>query len=275
MYLAHGAAYPFRRTVRKLTGWQAHPDCEVYVAGTVPGRTGYMGVIPALPIYVMHISDGGAGPRNQIVWTCGNHPSETPDRWNLEGAIDWLLGESAAAALVRQWCDLYVYPQVNPQGCYGGYWRSSPEAAASDHNRLWQTTTTIQSVTITRNSILGLTGGVIHGHVDWHARPGSVGGNWQVTEIYGSPVMAEGSAAYLDAVGAYHTIVQTWPDPTAGTVRSWVAEVAAGHQVIGATTEEAMGSTRTLAHYRSLGEAMGKGLADVIAAGGVLPYGPA
>lgn len=273
VYVMHGPGYPWKRTLRKVSEWSTHPHCEAYQVGTVSARTGFMGSIPSMPMLALIVTDPGAvGLKNQLVWTCGNHSHETPQEWVLEGLIEWLLGESAEALLIRQTCEIYCYPQVNPQGRYGGYFRSSPQDSSKDHNREWQAEPTLQSITLCRNSIAGLTGGVIHMHMDFHSKPQSGDAGYNGHELYGKQ-SSLGSSAYITAVQVYATLTPVYPDPTVGTVRSYVDALAESTDVINITVEASMGRTKTLTDYVSLGEALGKGLADVIAAGGVLPYG--
>lgn len=99
--------------------------------------------VPDLPMPAYLISGGSSGDKNIVVLTAGNHPYEMHADYNLEGSVDFLLSEDPIAQNLRQWCDIFVYPTINPAGRWAGYSRANPELKAAglhDHNRIWGST---------------------------------------------------------------------------------------------------------------------------------------
>ena len=61
------------------------------------------------------------------------HPGETMAEWWMEGAVDWLCSGEAASLLGK--CDLYLAPNMNPDGSRRGHLRTN--AAGRNLNREW------------------------------------------------------------------------------------------------------------------------------------------
>ena len=176
LYFAEMPAYPFSRTTRKMAEWLAHD----YVGDTASSTAGVIGTAterangidsrtnPALSFYGFKISKTSENTKNKAILTGGNHPGEAIGRFELEGSIDWLLGGSVEAEELLDWFDFYVYPCVNPQGVWGGFYRSCPEDATLDHNRQWHTTGTLESVDIVKTAMAADTGADIAAGLDYH-----------------------------------------------------------------------------------------------------------
>jgi hypothetical protein len=148
IYVAAMPMYPFSRTQRKMAAWLAN----ALVTDTASGTDGIVGndtardagdgsgrTCPALPFYGFEITSG-AGTKNNGLLTSGNHPSENIGRYMLEGAVDWLLTAGDLRDFLLDYFNFFVYPLLNPQGVWAGYFRSSPETPNSDNNRLWDGT---------------------------------------------------------------------------------------------------------------------------------------
>jgi hypothetical protein len=176
IYVSYLPMYPFSRVQRKMGQWAASDARIVETASTtnfiisnltaratMDGRTA-----PALPLYGFKLTNVNANTKNNMILTAGNHPDETQGSHQLEGAIDWLLGGSADAELLLDWFNVYVYPCINPQGVWSGYFRSSPQTAASDNNRLWNTTGTNEAVDALKTAWAADTGGVLEVGIDFH-----------------------------------------------------------------------------------------------------------
>ena len=86
------------------------------------------------------------------------HPGETPGSIMMEGALDFLLGNSLEAELLRYFFTFYVIPILNPDGVVHGNYRCNLNGI--DLNRVWNSphrvigrdlifnrTTTIPSIT--------------------------------------------------------------------------------------------------------------------------------
>jgi hypothetical protein len=117
-------------------------------------------------------TNASGNTKNKMVLTSGNHPDESTGRLALEGVMAWLRGRSVEAEFLLDWFEVYVYPCVNPQGVEMGYFRSSPQTAASDNNRLWDTTGTNEAVDLVKTRMAADTGGSIAVGIDFHSAAG-------------------------------------------------------------------------------------------------------
>lgn len=176
IYIAALPMYPYSRVARLVREWLASPlasDTESGtdgVIGTMTARDAGDGsgrTVPALPIYGFKISSG-AGTKNIAVLTAYNHPSETPGSYQLEGALAWLLGGSDLASFLLDYFDFYVYPCLNPQGVWAGYFRSCPEDPTLDHNRQWAAGG-LECVDAIKTAMLADTGGTVEVGLDYHS----------------------------------------------------------------------------------------------------------
>lgn len=70
-----------------------------------------------------------------IVLTARTHPGETPGSFIMKGVIDFLLGDSREAKLLRRHYIFKIVPMVNPDGVRYGNYRCS--ALGVDLNRRW------------------------------------------------------------------------------------------------------------------------------------------
>jgi hypothetical protein len=196
IYIAALPMYPFSRVQRKVGQWFTN----AYVSDTASGTAGILGystpratmdgrTAPALPFYGFKITGDRVGNKNKAILASGNHPSETPGPYQLEAAIDWLLSGTANAETLLDWFEFYVYPCVNPQGVWSGYFRSCPEDATKDHNREWDAND-LECTTAFRAAMLADTGGTIDVGLDYHSEmtaadihgsvhTGDTGGNYE------------------------------------------------------------------------------------------------
>ncbi len=124
---------------------------------------------PALPVYGFKLTNPSGYTKNKMILTAYVHPNETTGFLELEGALAWLLGGSAAAEMLLDYFEVYVYPCLNPQGVWGGWFRSSPETPASDNNRIWDTTGTNEAVDLIKAAMAADTGGAIEVGIDFHS----------------------------------------------------------------------------------------------------------
>src|SRR3990172_2025591 len=179
LYIAHYPMYPFSRTTRKVTEWLL----ETHVTDTASGTDGVVGTAteranglegktaPGFDSYGLKVTDAGSSEtKNKAILVSGNHAGETPGRFALEGAVDWLLSGAANAETLLDWFEFYVYPCVDPQGVWGGYYRSTPQNAALNHNRQWNTTGTLESVDTIKAAIAADTGSAINVGIDFHSQ---------------------------------------------------------------------------------------------------------
>jgi len=100
--------------------------------------------IPQHNLYAYKITDPCAtGPKKIVLIQTGNHNLETAGSWAFQAMIDYILSSEPEAVWMRQHCEFYIYPLVNPDGRYTGTGRGNPEMAdegfGTDHNRVWNT----------------------------------------------------------------------------------------------------------------------------------------
>ena len=60
-----------------------------------------------------------------IVFSGRVHPGETPASWMMKGMIEFLIGDSPQAQLLRQIFVIYIVPILNPDGVIYGNNRCS------------------------------------------------------------------------------------------------------------------------------------------------------
>lgn len=177
IYIAALPMYPFSRIQRKMSEWAA--DARVtqtssttnFVLGHATSRAlgdGSGRTSPPLPFYGFKISKANSNTKNKMVITAYSHPSETHGPFQLEGAMDWMLGGSVEAELLLDWFDVYVYPCINPQGVEGGWFRSSPQTPNDDNNRIWDTTGVNEAVDAFKTAMAADVGGDMEIGIDFH-----------------------------------------------------------------------------------------------------------
>ncbi|TYZ65345.1 hypothetical protein PybrP1_012669 [[Pythium] brassicae (nom. inval.)] len=89
---------------------------------------------------LLSISDFAASTQEQkarraVVISSRVHPGEAQASWVLRGAIDFLVGDSVTARVMRRMFMFQIIPMLNPDGVYYGNSRCS--LAACDLNRVW------------------------------------------------------------------------------------------------------------------------------------------
>jgi hypothetical protein len=176
IYIAHLPMYPFSRTERKMAEWAATglisetPSTEDYILGYATARPNGDGrTAPALPFYGFKVANVTANTKNKAIFASGVHPSENIGRFLFEGAIDWLTTPGPHQKMFLDWFDSFCYPALNPQGIYGGYFRSSPETPDSDNNRLWDGTGVNEAVDAFKTAFTADTDDEIEVGLDFHS----------------------------------------------------------------------------------------------------------
>ncbi|XP_007246641.3 cytosolic carboxypeptidase 2 [Astyanax mexicanus] len=136
-YLAH--CYPY-----------TYSDLQHYLRGVISDsvRAAYCKVrvlcrsLAGNAVYVLTITAPGATwkeRRNKqaVVVTARVHPGETNGSWMMQGFLDFLLGDSLDARLLRETFVFKVVPMLNPDGVVVGNYRCS--LAGCDLNRNYRT----------------------------------------------------------------------------------------------------------------------------------------
>jgi hypothetical protein len=121
-------AYCFPYTAADLEGYlQRLRDCPAArletVARSAAGRPLRAVTIGELP--------------SRVAWVLARqHAGETPASFTVEGMMDWLAGETAAARAARAAAAFHFAPMVDPDGvCHGRYGKDGPPV---DFNRDWR-----------------------------------------------------------------------------------------------------------------------------------------
>jgi hypothetical protein len=269
IYIAAMPMYPLSRTQRKLAEWTANalassPDSATnYIIGNSTARDNgdARGIIPALPYYGIKFANATANTKNKAILASGNHPSENIGRYMLEGAVDWLLTSGAKQKQLLDWFEFWGYPCLNPQGVYGGWFRSSPETPTDDNNRLWDGTGVNEAVDAFKTAWNTDVSNAADVALDFHS--------WM--EADGNKGLAYDStttiwAAYIAAITALDAAYVQRADTTTASLlgsywRSWDAAKLTGHPDHGGVTT--IGPTG----WKLAGRRFVEALADMVAAG--------
>jgi hypothetical protein len=127
--------------------------------------------VPKQDLFGFLVTDSASQQKQtRVVLISGNHNTEYSGNWALQGMIDFLIGDDARAAQLREKAEIFVYPMVNPDGRYLMTGRGNPELNSlgySDHNRVWNKTgiSTIDAFTA---AIKRDTGGTTDYFFDFH-----------------------------------------------------------------------------------------------------------
>ncbi|XP_034541624.1 cytosolic carboxypeptidase 2 [Notolabrus celidotus] len=152
-YLAHCYPYTYSRLQRYLRSISSNPAVTSYCKLRVLCNS-----LAGNPVYVMTITSHSvsrveSGNRKAVVVTARVHPGETNGSWMMEGFLDFLLGDSEDAKLLRDTFVFKVVPMLNPDGVVVGNYRCS--LAGRDLNRKYKTVLrdSFPSVWHTRNMV--------------------------------------------------------------------------------------------------------------------------
>ena len=182
IYVAYLPLRQFATVQADVAAWHAAdarlvdtPSTAHFVISAMTPRLNRDGrTAPDLPIYGMKLTNANANTKNNVILTALNHPNETQGLHQLEGAMTWLLGKSVQAEQFLSWCNVYIYPCLNPQGVWGGYFRSCPEDPTQDHNRVWDVGG-LEEVDVLKTAMAADTGGTIEIGIDFHGSTGDTG----------------------------------------------------------------------------------------------------
>ena len=180
VYVAFGLPYEVWRTQQHTSSVAASPFTHAtvsgnggYVIGQSAGGVDDVGrIVPPQDLLAYQVTDAGFAPtggaKRKIVLAAGNHSGENASNYVMEGLVDFLLSDDPRAAGLRRSAEFYVYPQVNPDGRYGGYYRSNPENPDADHNRYWNNPAGFTDISQLRDAMVTDTGGDVDMLFDFH-----------------------------------------------------------------------------------------------------------
>ncbi|XP_053175926.1 cytosolic carboxypeptidase 2 [Scomber japonicus] len=136
-YLTHCYPYTYSHLQRYLRHISSDPAVASYCKLRVLCHS-----LAGNAVYVVTITSRGASKvegktKKAVVVTARVHPGETNGSWMMEGFLDFLLGDSADAQLLRDTFVFKVVPMLNPDGVIVGNYRCS--LAGRDLNRNYKT----------------------------------------------------------------------------------------------------------------------------------------
>ncbi|KAK9516970.1 hypothetical protein VZT92_024873 [Zoarces viviparus] len=136
-YLAHCYPYTYSHLQRHLQRISSNSAVASYCTLRVLCHS-----LAGNAVYVLTISSRGGGrveerTKKAVVVTARVHPGETNASWMMEGFLDFLLGDSEDAQLLRDTFVFKVVPMLNPDGVIVGNYRCS--LAGRDLNRNYKT----------------------------------------------------------------------------------------------------------------------------------------
>ncbi|XP_041650862.1 cytosolic carboxypeptidase 2 [Cheilinus undulatus] len=136
-YLAHCYPYTYSQLQHYLRQISSNPAVTSYCKLRVLCHS-----LAGNPVYVMTITSPSVSKvegrtRKVVVVTARVHPGETNGSWVMEGFLDFLLGDSEDAQLLRDTFVFKVVPMLNPDGVVVGNYRCS--LAGRDLNRNYKT----------------------------------------------------------------------------------------------------------------------------------------
>ena len=145
--VAYGFPYPFSQIVSHTKKMALSPyvsptpsSDDKLILGMSPGGVDDLGrTIEPNPLFGYLVTDPQiTGTKKTIVLMSGVHPNETLANHVLETLLDWLVGDSVNATLLRRKANIFVYPMANPDGRVAGYNRSTVQHVDRDANRFWR-----------------------------------------------------------------------------------------------------------------------------------------
>lgn len=109
-YLAHCYPYTYSDLQRYLCSVMHQPSKAAYCKLRILCRS-----LAGNPVYVLTITAPGSSPderrvKQAVVVTARVHPGETNSSWIMQGFLDFLLGDSPDACLLR---DMFVFKVIN------------------------------------------------------------------------------------------------------------------------------------------------------------------
>jgi len=130
VYLAHGRPYTYTNYLNDLSVWQQSP----YVIVTEIGNS-----VNGRPMHLLTIKDPNS-PINeadkQVHWlNARDHPMEPEGSRMVKGIIEFLIGDSDEAKLIRMSSIFKIVPMMNPDGVYEGW--TTANAQLCNINRDW------------------------------------------------------------------------------------------------------------------------------------------
>ncbi|XP_030621197.1 cytosolic carboxypeptidase 2 [Chanos chanos] len=136
-YLAHCYPYTYSQLQRYLRGVVSDPAKASYCKIRVLCRSLAGNSVYVLTVTAPSNSWQESRSKRAVVVTARVHPGETNGSWMMQGFLDFLLGDSPDARLLRETFIFKVVPMLNPDGVVVGNYRCS--LSGRDLNRNYRT----------------------------------------------------------------------------------------------------------------------------------------
>ncbi len=226
-----------------------------FIFNTTLGGTDFYGrSIPSQNLYAYKVTDPNVvAPKAKVLVSTGTHSGEHAGTNTFRGFVDFITGNSVEAQLLRQYVEIFVYPQVDPDGRYGGYSRNN-QLYGGDTNRNWGLGT-FDNLDKVEAAWLTDAGGDIDIYLDFHAQ------REQYNSIYGDPVMRSG--VFVSNLLARDSSIVGAGSATATTrSRGWAGDSL--NAEIALTAETGWMTNITAADFHAHGETYALALYDTL-----------
>jgi len=134
-FFAYGYPYTYTEMQQFLNSCEANPEKSAYFTRELLCKTLAGNNCDLLTITEPAEDEDELKKREGVVISARVHPGETNASWICEGIIDFLLGQSEDALLLRSNYIFKIIPMLNPDGVINGNYRTS--MAGVDLNRQW------------------------------------------------------------------------------------------------------------------------------------------
>ena len=133
VYFAHNYPYTYSDLLDDMERWEGLPRVGFFLQRSLVCKT-----IAGNNCEMLTITSRDDKQQKRGVFISSRvHPSESNSSWVLRGLVDFLLGESVEAQVLRQFFVFKIIPMLNPDGVICGNSRCS--LAGCDLNRKWKT----------------------------------------------------------------------------------------------------------------------------------------
>ncbi|XP_040584664.1 cytosolic carboxypeptidase 3 isoform X2 [Mesocricetus auratus] len=151
-YFAHCYPYTYTNLQEYLSGINSDPVRSRFCKIRVLCHTLARNMVYVLTI-TTPLKNSDSRKRKAVILTARVHPGETNSSWIMKGFLDYILGDSSDARLLRDTFVFKVVPMLNPDGVIVGNYRCS--LAGRDLNRNYTSLLkeSFPSVWYTRNMI--------------------------------------------------------------------------------------------------------------------------
>ncbi|KAL1777748.1 cytosolic carboxypeptidase 3 isoform X1 [Sigmodon hispidus] len=151
-YFAHCYPYTYTNLQEYLSGINSDPVRSKFCKIRVLCHTLARNMVYVLTI-TTPLKNSDSKKRKAVILTARVHPGETNSSWIMKGFLDYILGDSSDARLLRDTFIFKVVPMLNPDGVIVGNYRCS--LAGRDLNRNYTSLLkeSFPSVWYTRNMI--------------------------------------------------------------------------------------------------------------------------